>query len=246
MLFITFIIVSLSANAFANEGVFTEPAIFERLSHFKDYGVPATQHDPLNQAMIADATCRVFSMFDGFSFYHNPERVKTVIEALAGLPSTASPSNFTLTAHAVMPKACAVAVKDAVNVSSSFNSSWQCNALPLAGLVGGMDAWHRALCAKPSDPAWAGHYDPAYQPQQVALTTGFMCIVACDCAEQALPAENLAGFAASKEAAARANDALCRKLPFRGQGAINFTSAVHSAKGLAVASMPLRDICGCA
>jgi len=30
--------------------VYTEPAIFERLSHFADHGVPGTTKDPLNQA----------------------------------------------------------------------------------------------------------------------------------------------------------------------------------------------------
>ena len=59
--------------------VFTGPAVFERLSHFKDVGVPAViaGKDLLNQAMIADGSCRLVENppgtapvgFDGYAFF---------------------------------------------------------------------------------------------------------------------------------------------------------------------------------
>ena len=51
--------------------------------------------------------------------------------------------------------------------------------------------------------------DPAYMPQQMALTSGFMCILACDCNEKALSAESLAAFAESSQAPKLAKDTIC-------------------------------------
>merc|ERR1712060_247458 len=62
-------------------------------------------------------------------------------------------------------------------------------------MAGAMHNWHRALCSTSEEAEWGGEYDPAYQPQQVALTSGFMCIVACDCNKNDLPASSLAKLA---------------------------------------------------
>ena len=40
----------ISVAVCSASNVYTEPAIFERLSHFADHGVPGTTKDPLNQA----------------------------------------------------------------------------------------------------------------------------------------------------------------------------------------------------
>ena len=42
------------------QGVFSEPAIFERLSHFKDAGL-VNELNTVDQAMIADGTYRMFN-----------------------------------------------------------------------------------------------------------------------------------------------------------------------------------------
>merc|ERR1712166_675248 len=63
--------------------VFSDPAIFERVSHFKDVGVPNTLKDPFNRAAIADGSCRAVasspSAIDGYFYWHYPERVDAVI-----------------------------------------------------------------------------------------------------------------------------------------------------------------------
>jgi hypothetical protein len=225
----------LSAAAAAN--VFTEPAIFERLSHFKDYGVPGTVNDPLNQAMIADASCRNFDDYTGFSFYHDLPKVKQVLAALAELPSTANPSHFTLTAHKNMVKACGPPTPKLPN-----SSDYRCDVLPLPSLTGSMDNWHRALCAAENDPSWDGTYDPAYQPQQVAVTAGFMCIVACDCASAELTSTTLKRFASSALLAKITNEEVCKAIPFN---AVNFTAQASTPSQLAKAAAPLQRVCGC-
>ena len=42
------------------QGVFSEPAIFERLSHFKDAGL-VNELNTVDQAMIADGTYRMLN-----------------------------------------------------------------------------------------------------------------------------------------------------------------------------------------
>merc|ERR1719253_1089475 len=87
----------VSRCAMHGDDVFTDAAIFERLSHFKDYGVPGTMHDAFNRAAIVDGSCRMLnsSFYDGFHFFHHTNRVAAVYDAFQGLPDTSEPSNFT-------------------------------------------------------------------------------------------------------------------------------------------------------
>jgi hypothetical protein len=160
---------ALAGAAVAQEP-FTESAKFERWSHFKDYGVPAVMgKDALNSAAIADGSCRFVGDFDGYSFWRYPERVQRVLQALADAPQTSNPSNFTLSVEDALRDAC----------SDKGEKPTQ-TGYELKSMAGSMQNWYRALAAPPADPSWQGQFDPAYQPQQVALTTGFVCIAACD------------------------------------------------------------------
>ena len=75
-------------------------AVFERLSHFKDHGIPGTNGttmiDRFNRAAIADGSCRMVGV-DGDSgmFFEHPNRSAAVIAALGALPDTGEPSLFT-------------------------------------------------------------------------------------------------------------------------------------------------------
>jgi hypothetical protein len=51
---------------------------------------------------------------------------------------------------------------------------------------------YHALCAPASDASWTNGFDPAYQPQQQALTSGFLCIAACDVSAASIPAASVA------------------------------------------------------
>ena len=92
---ISIVIITLMAVSTA-KSTFTDPEIFERLQHFKDNGVPGTVNDIVNQAMIADGTCRLFIEQDGFVFWHNRDAVIKVINAIKNLPATSHPSNLVL------------------------------------------------------------------------------------------------------------------------------------------------------
>ena len=73
--------------------LFSDAEIFERLSHFKDAGVPGTVNDIVNQAMIADGTCRLFLEHNGYEFWHSRQAVIEVINAIKNLPDTSHPSH---------------------------------------------------------------------------------------------------------------------------------------------------------
>jgi len=189
----------------AAQDPFTESAKFERWSHFKNYGVPAVMgKDALNSAAIADGTCRFLQHvrltdgndgFDGFYFWHYPSRVERVLKALADAPPTSNPSYFVLSADKALRNACSDKSDKASRPEYKLDS-----------LAGSVQNWYHALTAPSSDPSWKGQYDPAYQPQQVALTAGLMFITACDlngamsCTEPAMRSLALRDFAKLREA----------------------------------------------
>jgi len=141
----------------------SDSGIFERIQHFKDVGIPATTTNPLAQACISMATCMLFDRYPSGLF--NPARaskVSLVVEAMKKLPSSTMPSNMVLTAKSTMPEAC----------SAADAGSNDLRGFGFSELSGTLDNWQRALCAGPEEPSWGGNYDPAYQPQQQALTLG--------------------------------------------------------------------------
>jgi hypothetical protein len=153
-----------------SEDPFSESAKFERWSHFKDYGVPAVMgKDALNSAAIADGSCRLVQQSDGFYFWHYPSRVERVLRALADAPPTSNPSYFVLSLEKALRAAC-----------SDNDDKASRPEFKLESLATSVQNWYHALVAPSSDPSWNGQFDPAYQPQQVVLTTGFMCVAACD------------------------------------------------------------------
>uniref|UniRef100_A0A0G4GSV5 Uncharacterized protein n=1 Tax=Chromera velia CCMP2878 TaxID=1169474 RepID=A0A0G4GSV5_9ALVE len=222
--------------------VFSDSAIFEGLSHFKDFGVPGTVEDPVNQAMIADGSCRLLNAASGdetaFAFWYNQESTKEVISALAGLPSTSKPSNFTLSAKRDLGPLCKRLQKKAVS-----ETDFSCRrGYDFTTIAQSMSNWHRALCASASESSWEGEFDPAYQPQQVALTAGFMCLISCDSNKKQLPLSALQSFAESVSVVEEVKKNTCTAFPW---GQIDF-SAVSSADAMGALTYPLLEMCGCA
>merc|ERR1712083_442176 len=173
-------------------GVFTESAIFERLSHFKDAGL-VNHLNTVDEAMIADGIYRMFhrgenGMADGYALWKNRLATEMVNNATKNLPPTEDGYSCLGGSH---------------NVDDIINSMYN---------------WHRALCAQRGDSAWQGVYDPAYMPQQMALTTGFMCIVACDCNQR--PELSLELLSIDAEHAQQARDYLCEFIPW---GEVDFS-----------------------
>lgn len=212
--------------------LFEGGAIFERLQHFKDYGVPGTVDDPVNQAAIADGTCRVLGyLHNGYHFWKNPTQTKETIKALAALPGTDSPSLFVLTAINDLAETCKVPE------SESFDNSYGINGTKFSYdfdvVTGSMQNWHRALCAPEDSKAWGGAYDPAYMPQQQTLTVGFMYIVTYDAnQEKDLPASDMYPIAFTPQMYV---DRLCHRIPF---GSVQFDE-ITSIEELAKATKPL-------
>lgn len=214
------------SSAAAEHTAFTNSAQFERWSHFKDYGVPAVMgKDAVNSAAVADGSCRMVKEVDGYFFWHYPGRVQRVLEALAAAPPTSNPSYFTLTTTKSLRDACAD--KEDVKHAPAYNYS---------SVSSSVQNWYHALCAPEHDASWGGKFDPAYQPQQMALTAGFICIAACDAAGHALSASSMSSLATTSEAAQAARDAVCAAFPW-GKGT-DF-SAAASASSLSKMATPL-------
>eukprot|EP00929_Paragymnodinium_shiwhaense_P115043 TRINITY_DN8363_c0_g1_i1.p1 TRINITY_DN8363_c0_g1~~TRINITY_DN8363_c0_g1_i1.p1 ORF type:complete len:235 (+),score=48.64 TRINITY_DN8363_c0_g1_i1:214-918(+) len=210
---------------------FTDSERFERWSHFKDYGVPGTVHDPVNKAAIADGACRLVVQQGGSTFWHSAERTQQVLDTLAKSPKTDKPSYFTLTTKASLERVC----------KGTSGEPMKRPDYDPSVIIKSFANWHRAICAPATDPTWEGAFDPAYQPQQVALTSGFLCIASCDSARGVdLPAAGLfESLEQDPQAAARA---ACTAAPW---GDIDFGKA-KTLDELASLSQPLRDVfCKC-
>jgi len=230
----SFVVGAMSVDATIGESLaFTDSGRFERWSHFKDYGVPGTVHDPVNKAAIADGTCRMVTQQNGYAFWYDAAHTQTVLDTLAAAPGTDGPSRFTLETKTALEQACLPSTNqpqrpdyDLSSVASSFQN------------------WYHALCAPENDSSWDGAFDPAYQPQQRALTTGLMCIVACDANSKEAPsATSMAILASSGEAAHGARDRVCATYPW---GQTDFSTATTLAE-LGEMSRPLiaHSPCSC-
>ncbi len=225
---------------------FTDAEIFERLQHFKDNGVPGTVNDIVNQAMIADGTCRLFMEQDGYTFWHNRDAVVSVINAIKNLPDSSHPSHLVLTAHEVLPKICnqsSITKAKIYGIRKNKQEEYSCSKGPyeLMVMAQSMNNWQRAICATEDDSAWNGLFDPAYQPQQISLTSGFMCILACDCnLKQNLGESTFKAIASDPE---RAKNEVCTSTPWRKT---NFTTAGSDLQMFAKLSTPLiQNLCMC-
>jgi len=236
------LLLTLGVNFCVGMSVFTESARFERLSHFKDAGL--VHHlNTVDQAMIADGIYRMFktneSTFeDGYALWKNREVTQMINDQTKNLPSTDGPSHFILTAHKVLPN-----VFPSENATSDDGYSCWGGKHSITDMSNAMYNWHRALCATDADPSWNGVYDPAYMPQQMALTSGFMCILACDCnRRETMTGESLARFASSSAEAAGARDSVCQLLPW---GRVNFHDAASDTDELARLAEPLIKLGPC-
>jgi len=210
---------------------FSDSARFERWSHFKDYGIPGTLTDALNQAAIADGTCRLVEPpieLDGDAFWYEPDRVKAVLAALAAAPPTGGPSYFVRAASNLLTIPCST---PAPRRPANFTVHDRGAAL---------QNWWHALCAPESDPSWGGKFDPAEQPQQAALSTGFACIVACDANSGYLDVDAMAGLSVSPQGS---RDKFCGALPW--SVAVDFSKAATETQLATMAAVWLSEPCHC-
>ena len=238
--FITFNVFLFSISFInAENKAFTESARFERLSHFKDAGL-VNHLNSVDEAMIADGSCRLFTeQQEGYALWYDRETTEKVNNATKDLPMTEKASYFTLTAEDILPQVC----PKSTNIPQR-NGEYSClgGGHNIDQISSAMSNWQRALCATREDPAWGGEFDPAYQPQQMALTAGFMCIVACDCNEKQLDAASLKEFAMDDEHAQFVTDALCELTPW---GKVDFSDINSDPYKLAELSAPLLELCKC-
>merc|ERR1719481_1219443 len=224
---------------FTSANVFTGSAIFERLAHFKNDGV-VNHLNTVDLAMIADGSCRMANQgVDGFALWHNKEATDSVINVLREvLPETSKPSHFVLSSLQILAEVCPVEEDGNGPEFTCRGGGYEAEVM-----AGAMHNWQRALCAPEEEAEWEGEYDPAYQPQQVALTSGFMCIIACDCNGASIAPGQLEAFAESPEDAYAVQELVCSTVPW---GDVDFADAAADVDLLARMSAPLMFICGCA
>ena len=87
--------------------------------------------------------------------------------------------------------------------------------------------------------AWSGGYDPAYMPQQVVLTAGYVCTVACGLHGKEASATALAALPADAAAAT------CSRWPWN-EGTFARLGNASSAAALAAIVAPMSGAaCGC-
>ena len=225
---------------------FDGSAQFERWSYFKDVGIPATLHDILNRAAIADGSCRMLNghAFGGYALWYNSSLASSVISVMSVLPPTTRHSHFVHEANRALSGVCPsgeVGVAPMSPVGGGFQ---------LAAVATSLNAWYRALCSPEGDPSWGRIFDPADQRQQITLTAGLMCIVTCDAHNASLPTVAMDSLRLTGLASAAA----CLSLPWsHGKPAVDFTKA-GSFGELATMLQPLREdheggsipaMCGC-
>jgi len=234
-----FLLAFLTLSCNGENKAFTESARFERLSHFKDAGL-VNHLNTVDEAMIADGSCRLFTEEqDGYALWHDRTATELVNNATKDLPITEKASHFVLTAEKVLPDICPKSSK--INTKGS-EYSCKGGGHNIDEISQAMSNWQKALCAPESDDSWGGEFDPAYQPQQMALTAGFMCIIACDCNEKQLPSSSLKEFAMDDNHAKFARDVVCEETPW---GVTDFKNINSDPEELARISVPLLELCKC-
>lgn len=241
MLLVLFAASSLSGGALGQAVTLpatSDSACFERWSHFKDYGVPGTVSDPLNQAAIADGTCRLLGpdnlKLDGSAMWNEPARVKGVLMALKDAPATDRPSYFVRSTRERLLIPCSTPHP---TVENNFS---------VKSVAASLQNWYHALCAPQDEPSWKDAFDPAEQPQQMAITSGLVCIVACD---TKVDADTMASVLQDPQ---KVRDNICKALPYTRSNKTtawnhaDFTKATSSAE-LSRLAAPLRQTaCTCA
>jgi len=218
-------------------GTFSPAEQYERWAHF-NWALDTIEGDALNQAAIATGSCWMLNKpFDSFYYWRRPAATATVLAALgsAGTPDTAlgSPSNFTLTAGTKLASPC----------NGTGGGEVAAQNFTVAALAAATQNWYHALCAPRTDPSWAAHgYDPAYQPQQMALTASLLCLATCDVSNKTLPEASVGAVLSSPTIAV---GAVCDAFQW-GEGSPNHFATATSRDDLAQRTAPiLQTPCGC-
>ena len=212
---------------YTDSTVWSGPAVFERIQHFKDCGVPGTVNDLFNQYAIADGSCRAVGYAGcGCSFLKHPDRVRAIIEAIKGLPSSDGPSNLVLTAqNGNLLNVCNSESTESTTLEDYYDPSVVSSSI---------QNWWRALCSKDFTP-----FDPAYQPQQQAVTLGFLCNTACNANGEMSTGDFLNQLNMDIHFTAFAVDQMCTTQNINFEPETTFT-------GIAAQTEKLMGHCGCA